>query len=162
MAKNMPPVAQTHVWCTPQYILDALGKFDLDPCACEQRKLKGVRRHYYTDGLSKAWNGRVWCNPPYGAEGYKWLERMAEHGNGIALYPCRFETVGFYKAVWCKAHALLIFSGRPHFLRPDGSVPPGNTGAPSCLIAYSAEDARILRSCSIAGIYTENWGKTGG
>jgi len=25
--------AATHDWITPQYVLDALGRFDLDPCA---------------------------------------------------------------------------------------------------------------------------------
>jgi len=27
------PKAVTHDWITPQFVLDALGRFDLDPCA---------------------------------------------------------------------------------------------------------------------------------
>ena len=55
----------------PEY-LDAvravLGSIDLDPASSDiaQRTVKATQ--YFTrddDGLTKAWHGRVWLNPPY-------------------------------------------------------------------------------------------------
>jgi len=59
-------------WYTPEAIILAarrtLGEIDLDPATHEdaQAKIKAVR--YFTakdDGLTHAWEGRVWLNPPY-------------------------------------------------------------------------------------------------
>lgn len=58
---------------TPTGILDAaravLGGFDLDPASCAEAQVNVRAARFYTaedDGLSKAWEGRVWLNPPYG------------------------------------------------------------------------------------------------
>jgi hypothetical protein len=62
-------------WLTPPEILRALGDFDLDPCAPVTRPWETAAQHYTAldDGLNKQWNGRVWCNPPFGREAVKWL-----------------------------------------------------------------------------------------
>ena len=74
-------------WLTPPEIIHALGCFDLDPCAPVVRPWPTATRHYTIEdnGLVQPWDGRIWCNPPYGTETGRWLARMAEHGNGIAL-----------------------------------------------------------------------------
>jgi hypothetical protein len=74
-------------WLTPPEILQALGPFDLDPCAPIKRPWPMAAEHYTVEdnGLAQPWVGRVWCNPPYGLETARWLNRMAQHGNGIAL-----------------------------------------------------------------------------
>ncbi|WP_460894836.1 DNA N-6-adenine-methyltransferase, partial [Rufibacter soli] len=74
-------------WLTPPDIIKALGEFDLDPCAPIVRPWEMANNHFTIedDGLNQVWEGRIWCNPPYGLEAAKWLERMAVHGNGIAL-----------------------------------------------------------------------------
>jgi phage N-6-adenine-methyltransferase len=60
-------------WATPPHLIDAardaMGGIDLDPCthAAAQERIQATR--YYTkadNGLLRAWEGRVWCNPPYG------------------------------------------------------------------------------------------------
>lgn len=138
-------------WLTPPEIVRALGEFDLDPCAPIKRPWSTAAWHYDVndDGLAQPWVGRVWCNPPFGREAIKWLRRMAEHGNGIALIPARTETAMFYETVWGRADAILFIKGRPHFHTVDGARAPFNSGAPICLIAYGAANAAALQASGL-------------
>ena len=72
--------SKTDLWATPQDFFDNLNQefdFNLDVCALpENAKCK----NYYTpevDGLSQQWGGRVWCNPPYGREIAKWVQKVS-------------------------------------------------------------------------------------
>jgi len=137
---------QNDEWLTPPEIMRALGTFDLDPCAPIVRPWPTAAQHYTIEdnGLLKPWSGRVWCNPPFGREAVKWLRRMVEHGNGIALVPARTETAMFYECVWRAADAVLFIEGRPHFHYVDGRRAPFNSGAPICLIAYGVANVAAL------------------
>lgn len=108
----------TDEWLTPPEIIKALGVFDLDPCSPVKRPWDTALNHYTIndDGLSLPWFGRVWCNPPFGREAIRWLRKMKEHGDGIALIPARTETTMFYECVWGYADGVLFIKGRPHFL----------------------------------------------
>jgi hypothetical protein len=99
------------------------------------------------------WSGFVWCNPPYGPLWGAWLERLADHGNGIALIFARTETRLFFDAVWGKASALLFLRGRLYFHYPDGRRAPFNSGAPSVLIGYGVRAARVLAENRHLGAY---------
>ena len=57
----------TDEWYTPKEIIDALGEFDLDPCApvAPPYKTANVMYNKNDDGLKQEWKGRVWLNPPY-------------------------------------------------------------------------------------------------
>ena len=125
-------------WLTPPEILAALGAFDLDPCAPVVRPWDTAATHYtkQDDGLSKEFFGRVWMNPPFGREAVKWMRKLRDHGNGIALIPARTETAMFYETVWGCADAILFMRGRPHFHFVDGRRARSNSGAPICLVAY--------------------------
>lgn len=138
-------------WLTPPEILQELGPFDLDPCAPINRPWDTAVKHYtiYDNGLSQPWHGRVWCNPPYGLEAARWLDRLADHGNGIALIFARTETKMFFDHVWRRADAVLFIEGRLHFHHVDGSRAKGNSGAPSCLIAHGEENALRLKDCGL-------------
>lgn len=144
-------------WLTPPHIVQALGAFDLDPCSPISRPWDTAREHYniVEDGLSKPWSGRVWLNPPYGAEAARWLERLAKHGHGTALIFARTETAMFFDWVWPYASALLFLRGRLHFHYVDGRRAEANSGAPSVLIAYGDADAEILKKCGIDGQYID-------
>lgn len=133
-------------WLTPKYITDALGPFDLDPCSPINRPWDTAAAYYtqLDDGLTKDWHGRVWCNPPYGTETKKWLAKLAEHGNGIALVFSRTETSTFFHNVWGKADAIFFFKGRLRFCDVYGRE-SGTAGAPSCLIAYGKENIQSIR-----------------
>ena len=141
-------------WLTPPEILKKLGRFDLDPCSPIDRPWDTARAHFTKedDGLSKDWIGRVWLNPPFGREAAKWIRRMAEHGNGIALLPARTETAMFYDSVWDQAWAICFMKGRPHFHYVTGLRAKANSGAPICLIAYSESDVYALRNSGLGKV----------
>ncbi len=140
-------------WLTPPELLRGLGSFDLDSCSPINRHWDTARKHYHIldDGLSKEWKGRVWCNPPYGLESSKWLAKLADHNNGIALIFARTETKMFFEHVWKRANSLLFIEGRLHFHHVDGTKAKTNAGAPSVLIAYGEEYTKILRETFVRG-----------
>lgn len=143
-------------WLTPPEILRPLGCFDLDPCSPIVRPWSTANNHYaiLDNGLSKPWMGRVWLNPPFGREAVKWLRRMAQHGNGIALIPARTETAMFYEAVWNLADAVLFIKGRPHFHFVTGDRAPFNSGAPICLVAYGRTNVQVLLDSGLGVVTT--------
>lgn len=146
-------------WLTPPHVTEAFkefGEFDLDPCSPGDRRPWDTAKHHYglpQDGLSEEWFGRVWLNPPYGRECVKWLDKLSEHNNGIALIFARTETKDFFEQVWSKASALLFIKGRLYFHYIDGSKAKANSGAPSVLVAYGEECAKILEKVGIEGFY---------
>ena len=140
-------------WLTPPHIINALGNFDLDPCAPIIRPWDTAVKHYTIEdnGLCKEWSGRVWCNPPYGLEASAWLDKLAKHGNGIALIFARTETKMFFEHVWNKADSLLFIEGRLFFHYVTGEKAKSNSGAPSVLVAYGSKNSEILQNCKIPG-----------
>jgi hypothetical protein len=140
-------------WLTPPEIIKALGDFDLDPCCPPVMPWPTAGRmlNIRDNGLATDWNGRVWLNPPYGAETVKWMRKLAAHGNGTALIFARTETAMFFETVWRGATAVLFLEGRIHFHLPDGTRAKANAGAPSCLVAYGQGDALLLQTCGIDG-----------
>ena len=143
-------------WLTPPELIKALGDFDLDPCSPINRPWDTAKRHYTIkdDGLLMPWEGRVFCNPPYGNQASKWLEKCAMHNNAIALTFARTETKMFFRCVWEKATAILFVKGRIKFYHVTGEQ--GNSaGAPSVFIAYGENNAEALRECGIDGKYLE-------
>lgn len=106
---------------------------------------------FHDNGLMMPWEGRVWLNPPYGPHIGAWMERLAHHGNGIALIFGRTDTEMFHRTVFARADAILFVKGRITFFRPDGSRGNFTGGAPSVLIAYGAENVRALECCGVKG-----------
>lgn len=140
------------VWLTPQWVIFAIGPFDLDPCAAPSpRPWSTAARHIELpdDGLGEAWQGRVWLNPPY-SDASPWLERMAKHGSGIALIFARTETEAWQQWVWPYADAVMFPAGRIAFCLPDGTKKSG-AGAPSAFVSYSALDTVRLLESGIRG-----------
>lgn len=142
-------------WLTPPEIIKSLGDFDLDPCAPvpEKRPWDTAKNHYCIrdDGLNKEWYGRVWCNPPYGRETFVWLDKLATHGNGMALIFSRTETIGFHEKIWNKADAIFFFKGRLKFHHVSGDESVNSANAPSCLVAYGKDNIKSLETCGLKG-----------
>ena len=134
-------------WFTPSWIFEALGlSFDLDPCA----PVGGVpwvpaANHYsaYDNGLTKPWTGRVWLNPPYGKLTGKFLARMHDHRDGIALVFGRTDTAWFH-AYAATSDAILFMAGRIAFVDGRGVTGGSGAGAGSILIAWGADNVRAL------------------
>jgi len=146
--------ATTHDWLTPPEILNALGAFDLDPCASQHQPWRTATTQYTIedDGLSREWVGRVWCNPPYGPHAETFLRSSSEHGNGIVKIFARTETRAFHEYCWQRASGMLFMAGRIRFRLPGGGM-AGPAGAPSVLIAYGEANAQALRACGLPGYY---------
>ena len=154
--KNFNTNTQNHdEWLTPPEIIQALGPFDLDPCAPVTRPWQTAATHYTKrdDGLSRPWYGRVWLNPPYGNQTFQWLEKLSHHLSGLALIFARTETRGFHEQVWQKASSVFFFRGRLRFHYVDGSR-GGTANAPSVLVAYSREDDLAIHRALERGAIT--------
>lgn len=151
---HKPNRGKTQEWLTPPAILKALGPFDLDPCAPAERPWDMARHHFTKteDGLSLPWFGFVWLNPPYSTiECGLWLQRLAEHGRGIALVFARTETEWFHRWVWQEASAVLFPRGRLYFHLPSGKRAKGNAGHGSAIVAYGMNASGRIRRSGIAG-----------
>lgn len=157
MSDHTNPVMQKDEWLTPPGILQRLGPFDLDPCAPAARPWSMAHTHYTIndDGLNQPWQGRVWCNPPYGKIAARWLAKLASHGNGIALIFARTETRMFFDEVWPKAGAVLFIKGRLHFHHANGERAKANSGAPSVLVAYGRSNPEALARSGIPGKFID-------
>ena len=74
-------------WCTPQDFFDKLNAefgFVLDPAATDKTAKCSLYYTPETDGLSQSWDrgGAVFCNPPYGREIGKWVQKAFEEARG--------------------------------------------------------------------------------
>lgn len=140
-------------WLTPRHLVDPLGRFDLDPAGAPGHTLATTTYlpERGEDGLSLPWVGRVWLNPPYGKQAEPFMERLAEHGDGVALIFARTETRSFHRLVWGRANGLLFLAGRVSFLDASGVKAKANAGAPSCLVAYGGRNLDALYESGLPG-----------
>lgn len=143
MSSHQSAAMKSDTWLTPPEWIAALGPFDLDPCCPPVMPWRTAERVYTAaeDGLAQDWKGRVWLNPPFGNEWPRWVAKLADHGDGIALIPARTETREFQRLVWGRAKAVCFVRGRPHFHRANGERAAFNSGAPIALVAYDTESA---------------------
>ena len=94
----------TDEWYTPKEIIDALGKFDLDPCAPVKPLWQTAETMYNKkhDGLTKEWAGRVWLNPPYSRP---LIEQFSVNWHNMAM------------ALRCCSTAVIVRCSRMSYLR---------------------------------------------
>lgn len=141
------PKAETHTWLTPISLIRELGQFDLDPCGYPGHATAERLICLPNDGLKQSWHGRVWLNPPYGKEAVHWLDRLQEHGNGIALVFSRLETK------WLKPflrEGFFVIDGRIAFESPVTNK-RGNAGAASILIPFGRKNIGAILISNIKG-----------
>lgn len=122
--------SNTEEWATPQQFFDELNKefhFTLDPCSTDENAK--CEKHYTKedDGLSKNWGGEVvFCNPPYGRDISKWVEKAdheaAKGATVVMLIPARTDTKYFHKYIYNK-HEIRFIQGRLHFNESKQSAP---------------------------------------
>lgn len=134
--------SQTDLWATPQELFDKLNAefdFTVDVCASPENAKCAV---YYTpeiDGLKQEWTGVCWCNPPYGREIGKWVEKAyksAKTGGAmvVMLLPARTDTRWFHDFIYEKAEIRFI-KGRLKFGDSTNSAP-----FPSMIVIYRGDE----------------------
>jgi hypothetical protein len=134
-----------------------LGPFDLDPCASWPRPWGCAVVNYTHSGLTDPWFGVVWLNPPF--DRYKvgkWIAKLAEHGNGIALLHARTEAAWFLP-VWMYAWRIMFLADRLYFHYPDGRRAEANSGAPACLVAFGDEARDRIGRSNLKGAIVDGW-----
>lgn len=159
MSSHQSARAKSTTWLTPPEWIKALGPFDLDPCCPAkmpwQTATAMLTPHH--DGLRHPWVGRVWLNPPFTTKTVGvWLEKLADHGDGIALVAARTETQWFYWSVWYRADAICFVKSRPHFHHPNGKRAKGNSGAPIALAAYGQKNVDALERAGLGVVVRMN------
>jgi DNA N-6-adenine-methyltransferase (Dam) len=117
-------------WYTPPHVIalarTVLRVIDLDPASCEQANEVVQAKHFFAvshDGLTQAWSGTIWLNPPYGKVIGAWVEKVChEYEAGqvnaaLVLLPARpgstwWRRISSYPM--CFLHGRLRFSGATH------------------------------------------------
>lgn len=121
--------AQTGKWSTSVTLysaLDAEFGFTLDPCPMDDAER--IMEH---DGLARSWAGeRVFCNPPYGAGVWRWLDKAREADVAVYLLPSRTDTAWWHDYAM-KADDIRFVRGR---LRFGNAVNPAPF--PSVILVY--------------------------
>jgi phage N-6-adenine-methyltransferase len=102
----------TDLWETPQAFFDALDQefhFETDVCALPEN---AKCANYFTperDGLKQEWTGVCWCNPPYGRQIGKWVEKAAKsEATVVMLVPARTDTAWFHDWVLPNAEVRFV------------------------------------------------------
>lgn len=129
--------SKTDLWETPQDLFDKYNdiyNFETDVCALpENAKCK----KYFTpetDGLKQEWKGVCWCNPPYGREIGKWVEKAVNSfATVVMLLPARTDTRWFHD--FCLPYSKIEFiKGRLKFGKAKNSAP-----FPSMIVIFKSE-----------------------
>lgn len=153
---HLPNEGKSDVWLTPPEVIDRIGlRYDLDPCTIPGgvRWIPAAKTYSLPDdGLSLPWEGRVWLNPPYGKQAGAWVQRLAEHGHGIALVFGRSDVQWWHRNV-PHATAKCEIERRLTFIAGAGQSAPGNSGGPSVLLAWGDDCARALERADLGIVY---------
>ena len=129
--------SKTDLWATPQDLFDkydAIYNFETDVCALpENAKCK----RFFTpemDGLKQEWTGVCWCNPPYGRQIGKWVEKAVKSfATVVMLLPARTDTKWFHD--WRLPYGKIEFlRGRLKFSGCDNSAP-----FPSMIVVFEVQ-----------------------
>lgn len=109
--------SRSEEWETPKEFfaaLDAEFHFNLDACATKQNRK--CERFYSKedDALSQPWTGNVWCNPPYGRDIGKWVQKAAREIQRdadviVMLIHARTDTKWFHDFIYRKPNVELRF-----------------------------------------------------
>ena len=117
---------KTDLWETPQSFFDELNRefhFETDVCALPENAKCEKFYSPEQDGLKQDWTGVCWCNPPYGRQIGKWVEKAAKsNATVVMLLPARTDTKWFHD--WILPFAEIHFvKGRLKFGKAEHNAP---------------------------------------
>lgn len=128
---NVHYSSEKHTWETPQDFFDKLNNifnFTLDSCAEDSTAKCNI---YYTkedDALLQDWVGSVWCNPPYGREQVKFVnkaltESIKHTSTVVVLIPARPDTKLWQDTIFPNSSQICFVKGRLKFGNAKDSAP---------------------------------------
>ncbi len=131
-----PVESDSDSWCTPKWLCDALGSFDIDPCSNDRSqviaKCEMGGHGDHDDGLSLPWGkASVYCNPPY-SNVMPWALKLAAHeGPWVALLKLD-TTTRWWATLMDSGASWAPFRSRIKFERPEKK--PLTANFPSVLV----------------------------
>lgn len=153
-------------WCTPKWLAEKLGPFDLDPCSNPRSHIEADTRCMLEDGgnglsddrpgsyRSAAFYGlahehtRVFVNPPYAhGQVIRWVRHYA-HTRWCFLL--RFDpSTDWFVELYRQTSLVCVPRGRRVNFEPPPGVKASSNTIPHALFYRHAEDATsaILRAC---------------
>jgi phage N-6-adenine-methyltransferase len=133
--------SQTDLWETPADLFSALDEefgFETDVCALPSNA-KCTR--FFTpaeDGLTQAWTGVCYMNPPYGRQIGLWVRRAYESSRDgavvVCLLPARTDTAWWHRYV-TRASEVRFLRGRLRFGGGEHPAP-----FPSVIVVFRPDD----------------------
>ena len=138
MNKDLMFSSNSELWETPQELFDRqneIYRFETDVCALPEN---AKCNNFYTpemDGLKQEWKGSCWCNPPYGRQIGKWVEKAATSAATVVmLLPARTDTKWFHD--YCLPYGKVEFlKGRLKFSNSKNPAP-----FPSMIVVFKGAD----------------------
>lgn len=138
-------------------VSEAVGGFDLDPCASNTSGLAETNLTADDGGL-RDWWGKVYMNPPY-SDVSDWMDHAAEQASSgntdliVALVFARTSTQWFHNHavtadMWC------FIEGRLSFGDADNSAP-----APSVVCVWGDSPDDLRDALASKGVVVESWQK---
>lgn len=126
-------------WETPESLFEELDRefhFTLDPCASHSNHKCEKFFSKQDDGLTKSWQSEVvFCNPPYGRQIGKWVEKAKSESlkdaDVVMLIPSRTDTRWFHDHVLHDADEIRFIKGRIKFGGSNKDAP-----FPSMIVVY--------------------------
>lgn len=122
-------------WYTPKRYIemarDVLGNIDLDPASNDVAQQWIKASQYFNaaeDGLKQSWHGRIWCNPPYGRQVHKWLEKGLDSYQqktiDCAIFLLNRTGAAWYKTLIKRVTAICEVKKRISFVDASGTPQP--------------------------------------
>ncbi len=149
-----PGIVSSDEYYTPKHIIEALGHFDLDPATPENPRWSTADVMYTKedDGLKQEWFGRVFLNPPYSRPLVnQFIEKMAAHGDGIALIVPKLGTKMFRDIIYPSCSAIYILSERIKFY-DENWVQQKSPICQSMLVAFGEENKKAILNSGLKGL----------
>jgi hypothetical protein len=146
-------------WCTPRWLADAVGEFDLDPCSNGRSHIQADVRFDFDahgqDGIELSRkiipSSRVFINPPYSkGQVIRWIEAYAHTRFCFLL---RFDTsTAWFHELYRLSALVCIPRRRINFEPPPGVVASSNV-FPHALFYANASDATDAVLCKSAAAW---------
>ena len=128
MNKDLMFSSKTDLWATPQTFFDKLNSefgFDTDVCALASNAKCAKFFTPEVNGLTQAWEGVCWMNPPYGRGIGMWLKKAYESSQkgatDVCLVPSRTDTQWWHD--YCMKGEVRFIKGRLKFGGHNNAAP---------------------------------------